>query len=130
MALQINKVNCPECGANLSIEEGREKVFCSYCGAQIIITNENEHIYRHVDEARIREAEINKTLELKRLELEERKRIAKEKRKKIKIAFSIPLLIAAISMILAGLLTDADFGIFGMLLFVSVGVIWVMGDND
>ncbi len=30
-------------------------MFCSYCGTQIIATNENEHIYRHIDEAKIRE---------------------------------------------------------------------------
>ena len=130
MAIQFNTVKCPECGANLSIEEGREKVFCSYCGTQIIITNENERVYRHVDEARIKEAEVNQTLELKRLELEERKRLAKEKRTKIKIAVSIPAGIAAIGMLVAGFLTNADVALAGLFLLVCVAWIWMMGNKD
>ena len=55
----------------LQIEEGRTKAFCSYCGAQILVSNENEHIYRHIDEARITEAEARKAIRLKELELEE-----------------------------------------------------------
>ena len=37
MAVKFTSVKCPECGANLPIEEGREKMFCSYCGTQIIM---------------------------------------------------------------------------------------------
>ena len=40
MAVKFTSVKCPECGANLPIEEGRERIFCSYCGTQIIMTNE------------------------------------------------------------------------------------------
>ena len=54
MAVKFTSVKCPDCGAVLPIEEGRNQVFCSYCGSKIIITNENEHIYRHIDEAEIK----------------------------------------------------------------------------
>ena len=60
MSISIKSVNCPQCGASVNYEEGREKLFCSYCGAQIIITNENEHIYRHIDEAEIKRAETER----------------------------------------------------------------------
>ena len=53
MAIKFTSVKCPECGATLPIEEGREQIFCSYCGSKIIMTNENEYIYRKVDEAEI-----------------------------------------------------------------------------
>ena len=55
MAITLNSVKCPECGATLPIEEGRTQVFCSYCGAKVIVTNENEYIYRHIDEAGIKQ---------------------------------------------------------------------------
>lgn len=47
MAVKFISVKCPDCGAVLPIEEGRNQVFCSYCGSQIVMTNENEYIYRH-----------------------------------------------------------------------------------
>ena len=60
MSISIKSVTCPQCGASANYEEDREKLFCSYCGAQIIITNDNEHIYRRVDEAEIKRAETER----------------------------------------------------------------------
>ncbi len=73
--ISMVSVKCPDCGATLSIEEGRQNAFCTYCGAKVIIQNENERIYRHVDEARIKEVEAHKEIRLKELELEEARRI-------------------------------------------------------
>ena len=56
MAIKLNSVKCPECGATLPIEEGRTQIFCSYCGTKVIVTNENEYLYRHIDEAEIKHA--------------------------------------------------------------------------
>ena len=72
MGLQFIAVKCPECAADLSIEEGRTTAYCTYCGAKIMINNENEYIYRRVDEARIREAEIERELMLKELEIQDK----------------------------------------------------------
>lgn len=71
MAVKFNSVKCPECGASLPIEEGRDRIFCSYCGTQVIVTNENEHIYRHIDEAGVKQAETDRMVRLRELELEE-----------------------------------------------------------
>ena len=71
MAITLNSVKCPECGATLPIEEGRTQVFCSYCGAKVIVTNENEYIYRHIDEAGIKQAETNRIVRMRELDLEE-----------------------------------------------------------
>ena len=46
----------------LPVEEGRTHLFCSYCGSQIILTNDNEHIYRHIDETEIKRIESNERL--------------------------------------------------------------------
>lgn len=71
MAVKLITVKCPQCGADLDIEEDRQQAFCSYCGAKVLIHNENEHIYRYVDEADIKHAENEK----KKLELLEKMQI-------------------------------------------------------
>lgn len=67
MALKMNQMKCPSCGANLEFDGERDKVFCTYCGTPIVITDENrkEIVRRVVDEAAIaqehrkeREAEL------------------------------------------------------------------------
>ena len=96
MAVKFTSVKCPECGANLPIEEGREKIFCSYCGTPIIMTDENEYTYRHVDEAEVKRAETEQLVHLKELEMEE-----KDRKRKVKaIAYSIVGVVVVIGMIL------------------------------
>lgn len=67
MALKMNQMKCPSCGANLDFDGERDKVFCTYCGTPIVITDENrkEIVRRTVDEAavererrKLREAEM------------------------------------------------------------------------
>ena len=95
MAIKMNSIKCPECNATLPIEEGRSQCFCSYCGAKIIITNENEHIYRHINEAKVKQAETERLVELKRLELEEKKRKTETRIRILKIVITILLGIVA-----------------------------------
>ena len=64
--MKLTAMICPACGAKLEAEEGRKTIFCSFCGVKVDIDHENEHVIRYVDEAKIRE-----------LEMEEKKRQAK-----------------------------------------------------
>ena len=72
MAVQFISVKCPECGATLSVENDRKFAFCSYCGTKVIISNENEHIYRTIDEAGIKQAETDRIVKLRQLDMEEK----------------------------------------------------------
>lgn len=65
MAIKFISVKCPECGASLPIEEGRKQVFCSYCGTKVMVTNENEYIYRHIDEADVKKAETDRIIRMR-----------------------------------------------------------------
>lgn len=126
MAIQLVSFKCPECGANLPVEEGRKEMFCSYCGTKIVISNDNEHVYRHIDEARIKKVEADTMVELKRLELVEQQRSAKVKNKKLKIIVSITLaIVIVLSFVLDFVFLDltglAFLGIFGLLALL---VIW------
>lgn len=127
MAVKFTAVRCPACGANLSIEEGRTQMFCSYCGSNIIMTNENEHIYRHIDEAQIKRAEADRLIQLKKIEFAERKRESAEKVKKIKIVISILLGILGIGLLLAG----AGMGsLVGLIVLEMIMFIWIFGDKE
>lgn len=107
--MKLISLKCPECNANLQIEEGRDKCFCQYCGAEISVNDYySSHIYRKVDEARIKEAEykkevrvkqaeIDKEVRLKELEVEARRSKSSIIRVVVKlIAFAILVIIAAI----------------------------------
>lgn len=72
MAIHYISVKCPECGANLPMEEGRTEMFCSYCGSKVVMYNDNEHIYRHIDEAKIKKAEAEKEIRMRELDLAEK----------------------------------------------------------
>ncbi len=72
MAIQFMSVKCPECGGNLSVESDREFAFCSYCGTKVMMNNENEHIYRTIDEAEIKHAETDRIVKMRQLDLEEK----------------------------------------------------------
>ncbi len=63
-------VKCPGCGADLTVkDENRDFMFCEYCGTKVRLDDYQE-THRYVDEARIKEAE----LEMKKLEVEEKRR--------------------------------------------------------
>lgn len=67
-------VKCPSCGAELTVkDDNRDFMFCEFCGTKVRLDDYRE-THRFVDEARIRESENEKELELKRMEYEERKR--------------------------------------------------------
>lgn len=89
MSIQFVSVKCPECRANLSIEEGRDFAFCSYCGTKVIMTNENEHIYRNIDEARVKEAETDRMIRLREMELAEKEN--SRDRKSMIVAYTVAL---------------------------------------
>ena len=115
MAVKFTSVECPSCGAHLSVEEGREKIFCEYCGTQIIVANENEHTYRQVDEAAIKRAETEQMIRLKELELQEKEEERSRKGRTVAYTFAL------IFVILGGvLLLFADR-------FVQGGEYWIVG---
>lgn len=72
-------IKCPDCNASLELVQGRNTVFCQYCGAKIILFNENEHVYKHIDEAGIKYAETERIIKLKELELLEKKEAQKKR---------------------------------------------------
>ena len=104
MGITVNSIKCPACGAALPIEEGRTQMFCSYCGTKILINNENEYIYRHIDEAGIKQAETDRMIRMRELEMEEKEKCY-EKKKLLVIVGTIGIMFV-IGII--GILFDKD----------------------
>ena len=79
--MKLVSLRCPNCNANVNTEIGnRSTFFCPYCGGKIYVDDDVDRVevninqtYRKIDEARIRESENKKAIELKRLAHKERK---------------------------------------------------------
>ena len=134
-------LKCPECGAELSVEEDRKQCFCQYCGSKILIDDgSTSHVYRKVDEARIKEAEVRELLRLKELELEEKKQAAKAETRKLRIKWSIILAIIGVALMMIGFIVmdvtddpDSPIGILaiiGMFCLMGIAAIWMSASND
>lgn len=117
--MKLIPIVCPKCEAQVQIEEGTERCFCTYCGTQIILHNENHkrvdtsYTYRKIDEARIREAELSQMLELKKLEIAEKKRQDRKKARKAICIVSAILIVIAFALS-AGGGGDAGFIVGGL----------------
>ena len=141
MAVKLISVKCPECGAMLNVEENREHAFCSYCGTKVLIHNENEHIYRHIDEAEVKQAETDRMVRMKQMEYYEKKRIDAEKTKALKIKLSLIMATVGILMLAIGYMAgsasgDPDSGFYmlsmiGFFPLLGVPFLWIFSmKND
>lgn len=135
MAIKFISVKCPECKANLPMEEGRKEMFCSYCGTKVIMYNDNEYIYRHIDEAGIKQADAKRAIELKRIEYAEKKLKERSRRKRTKIVVSIIIGIISVLCIIIGVTVHEIWELctVGVMIPLSLLFIWfreLNGDGD
>lgn len=133
--ITVTAIKCPNCNAEITEATQSGINFCSYCGAKIMITNENEHIHRYIDEARMRELDMIED-EKKRKEelaiaekqrLAEQERLEKEQTKKI---YSAMLIAAVVGLLMCaiGQHIEAFLGI-GILLLVTDFLIFRLYNN-
>ena len=130
MSISLISVKCPECGANLGLEENRQQAFCSYCGAKILISNDNEYVVKQINEAEIKRAETEQIIQLKQIALEEQRLAKKEKEKKKKHLISILVsnlvtLVAFLLFILGIICSKDDRFISNIVLLLSTLILIV-----
>ena len=122
---ELKELKCPHCNACVQIPAGRGVVYCMYCGSQLHFDDGSVSVtYRAVDEGRLREAEMKNALEMKRLEIEEKRRPGR-----IKLSIGLGVF-AAIMAIIAGVGGNYWFGLVALLAVASIMLIWMMADND
>lgn len=120
MAITLNSVKCPECGASLPVEEGRKKLFCSYCGAQVIVTDENEHTFRYIDEAGIVQSDNNKEVRMRELDIEERRGFFHDSLNKTMITIWLVVSLVLIILAIGIMFFAGDGGVDGFLFLFYV----------
>ena len=108
---------CPNCNAQISLDESRDFGFCQYCGTKIIL-DDYRSTHRVIDEARIKETETDRIIRLKELELEEKENA--KVRKGRMISYGIALIFVAIGSIVE--LFD-PYNLFGI--FLIIGGAWI-----
>lgn len=92
--INLVKLQCPNCSANLEVDAKLKQCFCQYCGTKLLIDNDNEKTVHIVDEAEMTRAEneykllkshMEQNADLTRMELN-KKQFELEKQKAAEIA--------------------------------------------
>jgi ribosomal protein L37AE/L43A len=56
--MELKRVVCPNCGAQIHAKEGRKFMYCEYCGTQIALDDGTQRYeYEFIDRALVKEAE-------------------------------------------------------------------------
>lgn len=129
MAISLISIKCPECGATLSVESTREFSFCQYCGTKVMLNNENEYIYRTIDEAGIKQAETDRIVKLRQLDMEEKSNFS---RKTLIVAWLAATAILILIGIIGFTIDNEGMGmcmLFAMCVGMWGGIGLFMGDN-
>ena len=121
MAISFISTKCPNCGAELEIEQGRDMAFCTYCGGKVILHNENEYTInkttRTIDETEIARAQADRDVRIREMELREQ---ASRSAQKMKLLYlGIGIFFGLLS--LAGML----FRVFPLILCFIPGIVLV-----
>lgn len=124
MAMELVSIKCPGCGAALEVEDEGGQAVCPYCRTEFILYNENERVYRKIDEAKVKQTEVDKLIRLKEMEIEEKKRVEAEKAKALKLKVFLILLGIGIVLVLFGtLLIGWDYLPYSPGLFIQFGLV-------
>lgn len=92
----VISIKCPNCGATLYEDPSRKELYCSYCGGRLLLQNQNEHIYRYIDEAKLKEVEANEKIQMRNLELLDQMRIDDEKAYKERRKYGLIMFITGV----------------------------------
>jgi len=122
MSVQVVTLTCPQCNATLTVDDGRNVCFCSYCGARVKMVNENEYVVRHVDEAEMKQAEVERDVRMRQLEIDERDTGFNQRVKEVLFRLWVACIIAiALLCLYTAFFTGENGGIHAILVLFYVG---------
>ncbi len=116
------QMKCPSCGASLEVGEDREFTFCQYCGTRILINDENKFTYRCIDDADVKRAETERMVQLKEMELEEKKQGGRKALIVLWAVATVLLFVVGIIMVSTGPKDKNDPGYMLIILGMCVGM--------
>ena len=130
MAVQMISLTCPQCGANLEVASDREFLFCEFCGRKIAVADSNHqrYTYRQIDDARIKEADVQESIRLRELEIELIRMQDESRRKKFAIYAKLVvifafLLITALPVIMMKYAKNGASEISYLMLAVAMAIV-------
>lgn len=113
-------IKCPECGATVHVEEGKNYGYCEYCGSKVLVSNENEVTYRHIDVAKMRELDL---MEKEREDIRRKEQQIREDEKRKQITMIIEICVALSACILGVYLFFTGFYLVSPpMLFTGIGL--------
>lgn len=115
--------SCPNCSAQISLDERRDFGFCPYCGTKIML-DDYRSTHRIVDEAKVHEAETERLVRLRQLEMKEKEIERKNQTKKMKNAIAACLIFIGVVCEIAEANT-----MLGLLLIMIGVMLFVMQDQ-
>lgn len=115
--------NCPNCNANLTIDDAnREFTFCQYCGTKIML-DDYRSTHRVIDEAKIKQAEVEREIRLRELKIEEAQMNQRNQLRKVLTYIWIGLILAVALLCLFIWATVGGLVAFICLFFVGGSVV-------
>lgn len=123
--MKLVEIRCPNCGGDLKVNPEMYKIVCEYCHTEFLVDDEIKRVETHhtyTDEAKIKKVELDKEIELKKLEMEEKKRDNEKRIVFVMIAISIVLGIIA-------LVTWNDESMIDMGLIAVIAWMWLLYVN-
>ena len=94
--MELHVLRCPNCGANLEVEDGIDTFYCKYCGYKIILDGQSDQAYK--SKTRIKGMEHSERMLDKRLEYKKSKDEKKAKENKRGIILSIIMVVFFLSL--------------------------------
>ena len=124
----MRKLECPSCGANLELkEDNRDFAFCEFCGAKITL-DDFRSTHHVVDEARLKEAEIEQMIKLKQLEWAEKHEQENARKRQLKTKITIILAVVGGGSFLLALTTNSLF-FYSVLAIVFFAGMFILGND-
>ena len=111
--------HCPGCAAQIQLDTRRDFGFCPYCGSKIML-DDYRSTHHVVDEAKVQEAETDRLIRLKELEIKEKE--MERNRKSRFLAYKIAGGLAGVGILWNLVAPDSEIA-FGA---IMVGIIIAM----
>ena len=100
--MEVHQLKCPNCNANLEIEDDLDTFFCKYCGTKIIIDGQSDATIKAKADIKLAEKDI----ERQRMKYDFEERQKERDIKKFYLDLLVVLLIGAMMMLVGGYLSN------------------------
>ena len=99
--MEFVQMKCPNCGADLEVEDSIDSFYCKYCGTKILVEGQSKHVVNAKTKLRIMDRLADMQKEYHRQKEEAAKRQAEEARKVLPWILGLFLFLFAVSMAMA-----------------------------